>query len=325
MKIRPGHLAAVAVAAIGILALRLAWAQGADSSPGRCRASASGMQTRLNRTLNVDEFRIRYATEGPDALADATDANGNGIPDAIDDLAIQLTTARTVYTDVLGLRHPLRQPRYRLAEAINVFVMAMEQGNGLAFDEVSREKPLGGAAGGDCALSFAVNSRLQPSRNITPAHELFHLFQYGYAMFKTRWYLEGMTRWMETAFIDNSVVDRDALRTRHARCEDVFGSPLSASPYWRMKARAAGRSGAVQIPPALFSRTYVNGRRVFDSPVFEGGRFALPALEALQKLSADVAVQNGLPLYNWPEDVQKSNRFDALICESIEALGNAPR
>ena len=325
MKFLPDRLAAVAIAAVGTVGLQPAWAQAADSSAGRCRVTASGTAARLNRTLSVDEFRIRYATEGPDALADSTDANGNGVPDVIDDLVIQLTTARSVYVDVLGLRHPLRQPRYRLAGAINVSVMAMAQGNGLAFDEVSRENPQDSAGGGDCALSFAINSHLQPSRNITPAHELFHLFQYGYAMFKTRWYLEGMTRWMETAFVDNSAVDRDALRTRYARCEDVFASPLSASPYWRMKARAAGRNGSARIPPVLLARTYVNGQRVFSSPVFEGGRFALPVLEALQKLSAEVAAQNGLPLYNWPEDMQRSNRFDAQICQTAEALGSAPR
>ena len=321
MKFLPDRLAAVVIAAMGAVGLHPAWAQAADSSAGRCRVASSGTAVRLNKTLNVDEFRIRYATEGPDALADATDANGNGIPDAIDDLVIQLTTARAVYVDVLGLRHPLRQPRYRTAEAINVSVMAMAQGNGLAFDEVSREKSRDGGGGEACALSFAVNSRVQPSHNITPAHELFHLFQYGYAMFKTRWYLEGMTRWMETAFVDNRVVDRDALGTRYARCEEVFASGPSASPYWRTKARATGRSGAVQIPPALLARTYVNGQRVFSSPVFEGGRFALPVLEALQKLSAEVAAQNGLPLYNWPEDTQRSNRFDAQICQTIEALG----
>jgi hypothetical protein len=325
MKFLPDRVAAFAIAAMGALGLHPAWAQAGDSSAGRCRIAASGTAARLNKTLNVDEFRIRYATEGPDALADATDANGNGIPDAIDDLVIQLTTARSVYVDVLGLRHPLRQPRYRMAEAINVSVMAMAQGNGLAFDEVSREKSQDGTGQEACALSFAVNSRLQPHRNITPAHELLHLFQYGYAMFKTRWYLEGMTRWMETAFVDNGVVDRDALRTPYARCEDVFASASSASPYWRAKARAAGRSGAVQIPPALFARTYVNGQRVFSSPVFEGGRFAVPVLEALQKLSAEVAAQNGLARYNWPEDTQRSDRFDAQICQAVEALAGTLR
>lgn len=295
-------------------------AQAADSAAGRCRVNASGMHARLARTLNVEEFRIHYATEGPDALSETADANGNGVPDAIDDLVIQLTTARTVYTEVLGLRHPLRQPRYTAAGAIDVFVMAMEKGNGLAFDEVTREQPRDGGAASECVLSFAVNSRLQPSRNITPAHELFHLFQYGYAMFKTRWYLEGMTRWMETAFIDNTVVDRDAQRTGVARCEDAYANPLSASPYWRAKARATGQRGAVQIPPALASRTYASGQRVFANSVFEGGLFAPTALEALQKLSAKVAVQNGLPLYNWPEDVQKSTRFDGAICQAVEAL-----
>jgi len=43
-------------------------------------------------------------------------------------------------------------------------------------------------------------NRLDPTNNSTPAHELFHLYQYGYALFKQRWYLEGMAKWMETVF-----------------------------------------------------------------------------------------------------------------------------
>ena len=38
------------------------------------------------------------------------------------------------------------------------------------------------------------------TRNLTPAHELFHAFQNGYTLFKNAWYTEGTARWAENAF-----------------------------------------------------------------------------------------------------------------------------
>jgi hypothetical protein len=188
-----------------------AWAQTAPEEAGQCKRMVFDRLKGLNHSLSVDEFRISYATEGPDAVTDLSDANRNGMPDVIDDLATQLTTARVVYSDVLGLQHPLKRPRYRLATAVNVFVVKMERGNGLAFDEVVDETTRKGTPGLGCSIKIFVNSNLRPSKNISPAHELFHLYQYAYTMFKTRWYLEGMARWVETALTSDDTAKRSKL------------------------------------------------------------------------------------------------------------------
>lgn len=296
-----------------------AMAQEGIRSSNRCRAGAE-MASRLDQTLSVDEFRIRYALQGPDALADTSDADRNGVPEAIDNMVTQLRAARTLYTETLGLRHPLQQPRYGLASAIDVFVVAMDRANGLAFDEVSYEKLPDGRQAASCAVSIFVSSRIQSNRNVTPAHELFHLFQYGYAMFKSRWYLEGMTRWMETAFIGDEVVNRDAERGGRARCEEATGSGPSSSPYWRTLAQT--KAGPVVLPNDLSTRTYTDGRRVFARSIFQGGTFARIALDELHRLSLETAVVTSLPAYNWPESVQRSNRFDAMICASMSNIAS---
>ncbi len=73
------------------------------------------------------------------------------------------------------------------------------KGNGLAFDRVAAETMSDGRKL-PCGLKFVLNAALEPARNITPAHEFFHLYQYGYAVFKQKWYLEG-----------NGAMDREQL------------------------------------------------------------------------------------------------------------------
>ncbi len=112
---------------------------------------------------------------------------------------MQLQAAKYLYSHVLGLRFPLQQKIYAQARQINVYVLQLPKGNGLAFDRVAAETMNDGRQL-PCGLKFVLNAALEPARNITPAHEFFHLYQYGYAVFKQTWYLEGMARWMENSF-----------------------------------------------------------------------------------------------------------------------------
>lgn len=107
----------------------------------------------------------------------------NDIPVVINDLLLQLHSADKYYSQDMGLTPPLAQQRYQQAEFIDVYVVAMEKGNGLAFDEVVANKSSQQAEPYSCGIKMRINSTLQPSRNVTPAHELFHLYQYANSMF----------------------------------------------------------------------------------------------------------------------------------------------
>jgi len=264
------------------------------------------MTAGLDKTLAVDEFRIHYATKGRDALTHQADGNRNGRPDAIEDLAAQLTAARDYYVS-LGLKPPLSQKRYRQAQSINVLVRRLPTGNGLAFDETTRD-----ASNSGCALAMVVGADIQFDRNVTAAHELFHLFQYGYAMFKSAWYLEGMARWMEGAFTGRGT-SGSASAPSAARCTDVLGDSYSASRFWR----STTQTKASPLPSRLRSTTYSDGRAVVGNPAFAAGAVR-PMLEALQRLSTEVSIRNSVPPHEWPESLQKSNRFDKDICQAIE-------
>lgn len=306
------HLAAFLLpcAALSIIMPAASWA----ASTGRklCHVSRTAMTSSLDKVLNIDEFRIRYATKGPDALVYQADENRNGIPDVIEDLAIQLTAARDYYVAVLGLKHPLRQHRYRRAQTVDVLVQRLQK-SGRAFENVTA-----GADDSDCALTMALGAHLQFDRNVTPAHELFHLFQYGYAMFKVGWYLEGMARWMEGAFTDRGApIPTSSGPAPAVRCTDVLGEGYSASRFWRSKAQAMAPSRAKPLPRTLRSRTYSNGQKVIANPAFSGG-IVRPTLEALQHLSAEVSARNSIAAYDWPESMQTSGRFDQDICRAVE-------
>ncbi len=281
----------------------------ADTS-SRCYAIASG--TPLDKVLAVDEFRIRYTLNGPDAPVDRDDANHNGIPDVIENIGIQLVIARAVYRDLLGLRPPLDQPRYAQAHGIDVLVRRMNGVNGLSYDEVTRRGA--GSPSSACALTISLTNDLRFDRNPSPAHELFHLYQYGYALFKRAWYLEGMARWIESAFVGPS--GPAASGAPSGTCSDVATRSYDAADFWRALAQRTG--GTIRYPAVLRGQTYVDGRPVLEVPVFPGGGAIRPWLEALDRASGTVAARDALPRYAVPEAVQKSPRYDGTICQAVE-------
>lgn len=71
--------------------------------------------------------------------------------------------------------------------------------NGVAYDEPQRARRIPEGKPNDRALVMALGRHIVAARNLSPAHELFHLIQYGATYFKNRWFLEGQTRWSERA------------------------------------------------------------------------------------------------------------------------------
>lgn len=275
-----------------------------------CRPIAARGQD-LDRLLHSGMFEIRYTVVGKNAINNQDDVNRNGVPDDIDDLSRQLDAAYDYYVDVLGLTPPLSQPRYRRADRIEVLVEKIPQRTGVSFDEAVRE-----AGQSNCELMIVVSAHLEFRRNPTAAHELFHLFQYGYAMFKVPWYLEGMARWIEAIFTSETNMSPHRSSTP-LRCEDVLDQSYRASLFWRSAAQFASPRRNASLPRRFRDNHYVNGRPVIADGSFSGG-IIRPVLEHLQRASLQVS-RDGLSDFDWPEDVQKSHRFDFLMCRSVES------
>ncbi len=305
---------AAVLLSVGVAALADA---AADEPGGVCRPVSFQALSELDKTYQFGEFRIHYAVSGSHALESLEDANHNGRPDRIDDLALQLRTAQTLYSQFIGLRHPLEQARYTKAGQINVYVLALKGGNGQAFDEVVSEQLHGQRMA--CGLRLFIDHRVRPSRNLTPAHELFHLYQYGYSMFKSPWYLEGMARWVESFFRAGQPAATSKLGDAAMTCEQAYTKGYAASGYWQQRATASGTAARV-LPHTLRAARFTDGRAVIEADRLQGGEFLLGALQALESASVAVAGAQGLPPYDWPESVQRSTQFDSLICSTVDAL-----
>lgn len=254
----------------------------------------------LERKHQVGEFRIYFALQGVDALPDAHDENGNGIPDRIDNIALQLTTARDLYTQVLALRHPLQSPRYKgRAKFIDLHVgrLPLTPGgpanNGSAGDAVVNYFRPSDPAEGIDVLTIDISNTL-PATNLTPAHELFHLFQNGYSMFKANWYTEGTARWVETALREGAGEPTRVPRNRE-ELDQLFGQKYAAAGFWLALAHAADETDELPIPRRLLDVRYVGtGEPVIVDTRFNGGALLKRLLEALDEADDRAAAEWGL-------------------------------
>lgn len=302
-----------AVAASGSMSLgREATPSYRTSVEAGCRELLPARYALLDRELVRGDLRIRWASAGVHAPADQRDGARNGVPDVIDDLMTQLVAARAVYGRGLGLADPLAQKRYQAARAITFFVMDLPRGNGLAFDEITR-LPDAKGDGAPCSLAAVVSSRLDFSHNVTGAHELFHLFQYGYARFKAPWLLEGMARWSE-GFFAGAAAPRLA-GAAPANCQEATRLRYGASAFWTVRWETAGVTASVS--EAAGGARYRNGFRVMAVNGDRGGDRVRADLETLARLSRRTAADMGLPEHDWPEAVQKSDRFNGAICAAL--------
>lgn len=159
-----------------------------------CGAMAAPPELRVHGTGDV---RVLYFAEGPGAVRPA-DRNGNGVSDQVEDVLTQTVAARLLFVDVLGFPDPLRSERFRAARHLDIKIRdrAVLGSNGVAYDELQRFRVPGDPAEAR-SIGFAVASSVEPAQNLTPAHEFFHLVQYGATHFKNGWFQEGMARWSE--------------------------------------------------------------------------------------------------------------------------------
>ncbi|HEX4878588.1 MAG TPA: hypothetical protein VFV39_01980 [Limnobacter sp.] len=251
-------------------------------------------------------FRVFYAVQGEHAIP-AEDGDANGVPDRVDDVLVQLAAADWLFNTQLGLVPPLQQPRYARAKAIDVQIKRFEKGNGLAFDELSAAKPP--------TLVMRIGAHVDAKNNVTPAHELFHLYQYGYTSFKTKWFTEGMARWMEKPFTRRANFGHPPAP---ASCQDLAGMAYNASGFFeqlavRQAPPAPGQARLVDVPNFVYSD---GSPAIRDRAVHK----FLPArlwLDRAATLVAQEAERLGLPHGTWPEDLQRNPQFDRPLCEAL--------
>ena len=242
-------------------------------------------------------FLIYYTTKGSDALPTVKrkDSNKNGTPDFIENIAIQFYTADKLFQDVFKLKSPLNSKRYS-GEGVTHIKIKMKNGlkcKGVAFDEITYAQYAGTTVK---ALEIHLNNKIHYQR-ATPTHELVHLYQNGYANFTSKWYTEGMARWVEAAIEKGSGVVGKLPKTKKERQELVYKHTYDAALFWNALAQKNTKSEQFHLPEGLASMCYVNGKSVIKDNLFYGSSFLKEVLEQLSSQGNAVELQAGLKAY----------------------------
>jgi len=299
--------------ALGILSLDTGHAQLA-----KARAA-------LDRVHTVGRMRFFYATQGPHAVS-AADANGNGLPDQVEDIATQTRAAWLLFIDALGFPDPFLGDRFRAARYLDVHLISKDvlKSNGVAYDEIQRYNRKDDPAGAG-SLCFNVATSVHAPANLTPAHEFFHLIQYGATYFKNSWYLEGMARWSEKGLGQGGAGTGlgGAWPPAAATWEKIDELSYNAcAQLWDPLAKHLDPTGdlpADQLPTALRDLKYVNGDPVLKDLKLHGWRAMRQILQDLAPAHTQAAHDRHLD--RWSESEQRNKENTPLIRKVVEGVG----
>lgn len=270
-------------------------------------AYAAPASDSLDKVYHVEPFRIFYTLHGRHALPDEhrKDQNRNAVPDYVEHIGLKLSAANILYSEVFGLTNPLNSQRYRgRARYIDVHLLNIE-GRGSAGDEVVRYRyrALEDKSGGALLIKLSHNLRAQ---TMTPPHELFHLFQNGYTMFKNRWYTEGTARWSEYAF-RKGVGTGQPLPASAEALSALVRQDYEASAFWNRLAYVCDRNAGKFTLPDLPQQQIASYPPPFEDTTVHGYDVIRSLLENLHVQSDKVTRERGYTAYAWDEHDQKYN------------------
>lgn len=138
-------------------------------------------------------FRIVFYRTGDDAVPGADQE----VPDYVYDVSSAYVVAYYAFTELLKLRSPfLSSTRFYSGRQPEYIRALLTRANGTG-SSAYRVPNLGTDGRYYLPISQAISDN--PSV-ITPLHELFHLFQYGYSILGNGWYLEGLARASQDIF-----------------------------------------------------------------------------------------------------------------------------
>lgn len=141
----------------------------------------------------LGRIRVFYTNAGVPAVA-PVDVDKNSVPDQVENVAKQVWAAHHLFCEVLEFPDPFESERYKGVTCVQVSIRdRAEMGgpNGVAYTSSQRARQIPEGKPGDRAIVMAIAKQLDPITNISPAHETFHLIQYGTTYFKTPGFLKG--------------------------------------------------------------------------------------------------------------------------------------
>ena len=273
----------------------------------------------------VGDVRIFYGTSGQHAV-EVADVNANGVPDQVEDVMTQVSAARKLFVEVLGFPEPLQTERFREAKFIDIHFRHKDvlKMNGVAYDELQRfNKP--GDPPGTRSIAFTVATSVKAPANLTPAHEFFHLMQYGTTYFKNRWFLEGTARWAEPALGAGDLGPARVLSQWPLSAEQqasVTAMAYEASEHlWNPLAARMDKEGTIPNPTVLKqlqAMAYTDGTPVLKDLRLTGWTFIRDVIVEFGRID-DIAFRE-LGYDRWSEENQRSVKNDGYMFRAVEEV-----
>lgn len=268
-------------------------------------AYADGRELReaLDRRYVSDLFRIYYTSAGANAFVGRM-AGAATSDELARRLGKQLDHGYRYYSGVVGLTPPFANPRYGNVHAIDVHVVDLGGKNGSAGDTpfVYRYRYFDDSVP---ALTISISSHWKPG-NLTPEHEVFHIFQYGYTFFKNGWFLEGQARSIGSAFdgqgFQSTPLPRDAIELRQ-----LLTRTANAAPFWNRLMLLCDNA----CPVTWSGESYHPVERIC------GSQFLKSSLEEFQKIDKEAAHARGINPHDWPEREQRSEANNFWLLQGV--------
>ncbi len=283
-------------------------------------------KTVLQEHYVYDRIRVFYAIDGNCAVS-PDDVDESGVPDQVENVAKQVWAAHHLYCDILKFPDPFTSQRYEGVTCIEVNIRDREEmggGNGVAYENSQRARKIPEGKPDDRAIVIVVASQVDPIKGITPAHEMFHLIQYGTTYFKNRWYLEGQARWSEHGLAKEGLGQLKyspkgpwpqkpqrltLLATMTYDAEFVIWNPVAA------RTDSNGLLTDEVLSKELIALRYSDGSPVLKDRFLYGATVMREILIELGKQD-DVAFK-GLEYDSWSEGNQKSQQNNPYIYAAI--------
>lgn len=317
-KMETNTLAFIAVCLIGNATI--CQGEGSDQTP-------SNKKSILSESFVLEPVRVFYATEGESAI-DPADADKNGVPDKVEDVARQVWAARKLFCEILDFPDPFDSERFSGVNCIQVSLLDRSRMNGLngaAYRVAQKAKPVPGGNSGDRALVISVATSVDARRNATPAHEFFHLIQYGITYFSNRWFLEGMARWSESGLaigaLGKKMLSTDTGWPQNRETRDrLFAMSYDASQLlWNPLAEAVDPEGKLsttwKLPDELTTLAYSDGSLVLRDELFSGAALMRDILIELGKV--DDQAKKELGYEEWTLENQRNAKNNEYLYDSV--------
>jgi len=265
----------------------------------------------LDQHLLQGDFMIYYTLKGENAfpLLVSPPQGKKHTMEMLGSLAAQISQASSFFNEQLGLVPPLRNARYSGVRSIDIHILKLNDKMGDTGDApiVYRYKHF---AGKSPALTISLSSQWSPP-NLTPIHEIFHAYQYGYTYFKNSWFLEGMARSLEKAF-KSGEVPTESLPRGDEQLQQLMARSYGAYKFWNRLLYLCDASCSGSSPVMAWK-----GESYIPRTRFCGGGLIRATLEQYQVMDKEAARVRGIDRNNWPENEQRSDKNNPFLLRGL--------